>query len=269
MVSLGTFFLFHSSIDAIISLIGDKRGKFAEEILPDALQLMAGNIRSGLTPDRAILMSARPEFGILEKEIKNAGKKAVAGGSLEEALLEISKKIKSRIVERTFKLIVEGLKKGGELADLLEHTAEDIRTLKDLKKEISAQVTMYAIFIFIAIGIAAPLLFAFSSHLVETMSEISSKLKLEEAISYGKIYGLRFGVVKISTQFLRIYSFASLSIVSIFGSLLIGLLREGSEKAGLKYIPLLLLLTFSLFYISKYLIASLTSVFVPTSVSLP
>lgn len=268
-LSLGSLVGFQVCVDVIVNLIGDRRGKFAEEILPDALQLMAANARSGLTPDKAILLAARPEFGILEKEIKNAAKKAMAGGSLEDSLLEISKKIKSKIVDRTFTLIVEGLRKGGELAELLEHTAEDIRTLKTLKKEISAQVAMYAIFIFISIGIAAPLLFAFSSYLVETMSEIGSKLRLEEALAYGHAYGLRFGVVKISQKFLRIYSFASLAIVSFFGSLLIGLLQGGSEKAGIKYIPLLLLLTFTIFLVSKTLIASVAGFLAPGGLSVP
>jgi flagellar protein FlaJ len=250
-------------IDLVVILIGDRRGSFAETVLPDALQLMAANIRSGLTPDKALLFSARPEFGVLEKEIKLAAAKAVAGEALEDALLSLGKKIKSRIINRTFNLIVEGMRKGGEIASLLEQTADDIRELKLLKKEIAAQVGMYAIFIFIAVGFASPILFSFSSHLVETMSIIGSKLKLPESSSYTVVGGLRLGLVKVSLEFIRAYCLLTLTFSSIFGSLLIGLLQEGKEKAGLKYIPLLLAINFTIYFAARFVLSSLMGFLVP------
>jgi len=261
---LAVFFGSQLIIDLIVVLIGDRRGSFAEAVLPDALQLMAANIRSGLTPDKALLFSARPEFGVLEKEIKLAAAKAVAGEALEDALLSLGKRIKSRIINRTFNLIVEGMRKGGEIASLLEQTADDIRELKLLKKEIAAQVGMYAIFIFIAVGLASPVLFSFSSHLVETMSVIGSKLKLPETSSYTVIGGLRFGLVKVSSEFIRTYCLLTLTFSSIFGSLLIGLLQEGKEKAGLKYIPLLLAINFTIYFAARFMLSSLIGFLVPT-----
>jgi len=264
ILMLAVFFGSQLIIDLIVILIGDRRGSFAETVLPDALQLMAANIRSGLTPDKALLFSARPEFGVLEKEIKLAAAKAVAGEALEDALLSLGKKIKSRIINRTFNLIVEGMRKGGEIASLLEQTADDIRELKLLKKEIAAQVGMYAIFIFIAVGLASPVLFSFSSHLVETMSAIGSKLKLPETSSYTVIGGLRFGLVKVSSEFIRTYCLLTLTFSSIFGSLLIGLLQEGKEKAGLKYIPLLLAINLTIYFAARFVLSSLIGFLVPT-----
>ncbi len=259
---LGGFFGFIGIITLLLSFIADRKGKFAEEVLPDVLQLIASNIRSGLTPDKAIILAARSEFGILEKEIKIAAKKALAGYSLEDALLELGKRIKSRIVERTFRLIAEGMRKGGEIAELLESTAEDIRNLKTLKKEITAQVAMYAIFIFIAIGIAAPILFAFTSYLMETMSQIGQELNLGKVSGYSSYTGLTLKFTPLDTAFIRTYSFLALMLSSLFGGMLIGLLQEGSEKAGIKYVPILLLLNFSIYFGAKYVIVSILSSFV-------
>lgn len=262
---LPVFIGVHLLISLIVMLIGDRKGSFAESVLPDALQLMAANIRSGLTPDKALLFSARPEFGVLEKEIRLAAAKAVAGESLEDALLSLGRRIKSRIISRTFNLIVEGMRKGGEIASLLEQTAEDIRELKLLKKEIAAQVGMYAIFIFIAVGIASPVLFSFSSHLVEIMSNIGSKLRIEETASYTTLGSLRLGVVRVSSEFIRTYCILLLTLSSIFGSLLIGLLQEGKEKAGLKYIPILLTINLSIYFGARYVLANLISFLVPAT----
>ncbi|MHA1743027.1 MAG: type II secretion system F family protein, partial [Candidatus Heimdallarchaeota archaeon] len=209
-----------------------------------------------LTADKALLFAARPEFGVLEKEIRLAASKAVAGEPIEDALIALSNRIKSRIVNRTFGLIVEGMKKGGEIASLLEQTADDIRDLKLLKKEIAAQVGMYSIFIFIAIAFAAPLLFAFSSYLVGTMSMIGSKLAVEETSQYTAVGPLKLGVVKISPSFLRVYPLLMLSVSSIFGGLLLGLLREGREKAGIKFIPILMLINTSIFFIVRIILSS-------------
>lgn len=262
---VGAFLLVHIIIDMLITLIGDKRGSFVEDVLPDALQLMAANIRSGLTPDRALLFTARPEFGILEKEIKAAASKAVAGEPLEDTLLSISKRIKSKIVERTFTLIVEGMRKGGEMASLLEQTAEDIRNLKLLKKEIAAQVGMYAIFIFVSVGLAAPLLFGLSTYLVETMSSIGAAMRIEEATQYSSIAGgLRIRFISYPTEFLQYYSLSFLFMNSFFGSLLIGLLQEGTEKAGLKYVPILLVLNLLMFTATRIVTTQFIGVMAPT-----
>jgi len=248
-----------------ILMIGDKNAEFVESALPDALQLMAANIRSGLTADKALLFSARPEFGILEKEIRLAASKAIAGESLEDALLSIGERIKSRLVSRTFKLIVDGMRKGGELADLLEQTSEDMREIKLLKKEISAQVGMYAIFIFIATGLAAPLLFSLSSYLIQTMYSLGKTINIKGAESYSSIGFLKLSIGNVSPSFIQTYTLLMMISSSIFGSLIIGILQSGKEKAGLKYISVLILLNILIFFLTQLFLEQVIGLIVPTA----
>ncbi|MHA2065612.1 MAG: type II secretion system F family protein, partial [Candidatus Thorarchaeota archaeon] len=105
------FALFHG----FLLLAVEKRTKFVERVLPDALQLMAANIKSGFIPSRAMLLSARKEFGPLSEAIKKAGKEMLTGKSLEESITGISKSIRSEIVEVTTKLIIRGIRSGGQL----------------------------------------------------------------------------------------------------------------------------------------------------------
>ena len=44
---------------------------------------------------------------------------------------------------------------------------------------------------------------------------------------------------------------------SIMGSLIIGLISRGKEKEGFKYIPILIVVTISLFFIVRFLIRNL------------
>jgi flagellar protein FlaJ len=255
IASFGIFLAFQIISNVMLILIADKRAKFAEEVLPDVLQLTAANLRAGLTPDRALMLAARPEFGLLEDEIRVAAKKAVAGTPIEEAIVGIGKKIKSKLISRTLTLITEGIRKGGEIAGLLEQTAEDIRNTKLLKKEVAAQVTMYAIFIFMAAGLIAPLLYSISTYLVETMAKIGAAGVEEAVAKYGRSMGfISFRLVKFPPGFLTYYALGAMTITSFFGSLLIGLLREGSEKAGIKFIPIFLILNLIIFFSAKTLI---------------
>lgn len=257
LVGLSVFIIFEIVFHSIILLASDSRAKFTDEVLPDALRLMASNIKSGLTPDRALMLSARPEFGPLEREIRKSAKKMFSGESMEEAIQSISKNIDSQPLKRSMDLLSEGIRQGGNLAHLLDGLADDIRQTKILKREVKAYVMMYVIFIFFAVGIGAPLLYAISSYLVQTMTEIGKAINVEETatIGTGGMTFMGFKGAEVSERFLMMYSLLSIAITSIFGGILIGLVQEGSERAGIKYAPVLLMISISVHFLSKMMIA--------------
>ena len=212
----------------------DAKTKQVEEVLPDALQLMSSNIRAGLTTDKALLLAARPEFGPLAEEIKRVGRETIIGRSLESALMDMCNRVKSENLQRTVELIVNSLRSGGKLADLLDQTANDIRDQQLIQREISAGVLMYVIFIFIAIGIGAPMLFAVSSFLVEMLttniSRISSGLPPE--VVSGMPISIQ--VSSISPGFIRMYSLVALSLTSILGGMTMAVIRTGKVRDGFR-----------------------------------
>lgn len=250
---ISTFFLFEALMHALLIVISDKIANFTDEILPDVLRLISANIRSGLTPDKALLLSARTEFGPLEKHIINSAKLTFSGKPIEEALQTISNNINSKAIKRSIELLVEGMARGGNLATLLDGLSDDIRQTKILKKEVQAYVMMYAIFIFFAAGIGAPLLYGISSFLVETMKTIGGNVKVQAGFT-GNLRLISFQEININQNFLILYSLSALGITSFFGGMLMGLIQEGSEKAGLKYIPILFLISLSIFFIVRFVV---------------
>lgn len=236
----------------MLVFIADSRAGFVEQILPDALQIISSNMRSGLTTDKAVLTSARPEFGPLEKELRKAAKETLSGKSFEEALKAISSKIKSKILDKTITLIIEGLSKGGSLTSLLDSVADDIRQARILRSEIKSYVMMYGIFIFFAVGLGAPLLYSVATYLVQTMTQVGGAVDLEGLVTGTSVPFLRFKASEITTNFLRLYSYFAILVTAFFGSLLIGLIQEGSEKAGIKFFPILLAVGFAVFTLSQF-----------------
>ena len=242
----------------IFMFIADSRANEIEKVLPDALQLMSANIRAGMTVDRAIWLSARPEFGVLEEEIKKVGARTMGGKSLKIALTEMTKNIKSKILNRTIKLLLEGIQSGGELAHLLEETAANIRVTQTLRKEIKSSVMTYSIFILFAAVIAAPFLFSISIFFVDTMTTLWGSASFgTEVTGVGMGMGSLFKKAsgpQISVDDLFWFSISALSITAFFGSLSIGLIQTGREKNGLKLIPALLIGSLSVLFISKFIV---------------
>ena len=258
IIGISAFLCFEAILHIIPLMIADKRANFTDEVLPDALRLISSNIRSGLTPDKALLLAARPEFGPLEMEIRSSAKLTMSGEPIDYAIRNISKTINSKALRHVTDLLAEGIARGGNLPSLLDGLANDIRQTKILKKEVHAVVMMYAIFIFFAAGIGAPLLYGISSFLVGTMEDIGSRVNVQEFPTSMRF--MSFQGINLTQEFLIIYVSLSLGITSVFGGMLIGLIQEGTEKAGFKYIPIILGLSLSIFFITRYAVESLLGV---------
>jgi pilus assembly protein TadC len=239
----------------------DKRRDFVERVLPDALELMAANIRAGFIPSRAIMLSARPEFGPLSEAIKKSGKEIMTGKSFSEGLSEIPRHIKSRVLEHTIKLIAEGSRAGGQLVSLLDENAIDIRRRQAIQKEIKANILMYGIFIVFAGVLAAPLLYSLSGFLVTTLGSIGPSGAVPESLPAGmKMFSLGSS---ISPDFLFIYSFMSIAITSVFSGMIIGIIGSGREKEGFKYVPIFVVVSLAIFMASRILVGMMFSGFGP------
>jgi flagellar protein FlaJ len=265
LVMIGFVLAFIGTIGGIyliLDLQAEGRGKQVERVLPDALQLIASNIKAGLTTERAMLMSARPEFGPLETEMKRVSTRILAGVPVEKAILEIPKHIKSTLVERTTWLLARGISSGGEIADLLMQLSRNLRTQIALQSEAHASISIYVILIFFSAAFGGPALYAVSSFIVAVMS---AQTAAQPSVDPGMLAGAgsRFGGLGsfiggessiISPEFVVMFAQIMLFVGSIFASLILGAIATGKEKDGVKYMPVVLLCSFGLFYLIRFVL---------------
>lgn len=259
----GTFAGIFLMFNAMLSLSVDRRGRFVDEILPDALLLLSANIRAGYIPSRALILSARKEFGPLSVAIRRSGKEIMTGASLEEGLKEIPKKIKSKDLERTIKLIIEGIRGGGQIVTLLEENAIDIRRRQAIRKEISANIMMYAIFIAFAGCLGAPGLYALSGYLTTTMSQLTPDISMTDQIS-SKVSFIQMSGAQVDPTFLFQFSISAILITTVFGGLILGLINSGREKDGLKYAPILAIIALAVFFAASFVVNTMFSAILPS-----
>jgi hypothetical protein len=252
---LVAFVLFFVFVRVRRSLNKSAQMKKMELMFPDFLQLVAGNLRAGITVDKAILISARKEFDPLDKEIMRVGKDIATGRATEAALSDMAKRIGSEKIEKTIMLINSGLRSGGNLAILLERTASNMRERGYVEKRAASNVLMYEIFIFVAVAIGAPALFALSTILVEVMGGMmSSSPELGSTISNLNT-PVSFSQINISINFIVYYSIAFIIAIGFLSSLIIGLVSKGNEKYGLKYLIPILAIGVSIFLLIRFLLS--------------
>ncbi len=226
-----------------------------ESIFPDFLQLMASNLRAGMTIDRAILMSSRPEFYPLDREIMIIGKDIATGKTLENSLLDMAKRIKSDKIEKTVFLIISGIRAGGNLSILLEETSRNTRKRGFVEKRAASNVLMYVIFVFVAASIGAPVLFSLSTLLVETLINTISSMQGMDSMAASSSTLFSFSAVNISLDFIRYFSIVFIIMTDILASLVLGLVGKGEEREGVKYIIPMVVISLALFFALRYLLA--------------
>ncbi|MDO8647388.1 MAG: type II secretion system F family protein [Candidatus Diapherotrites archaeon] len=249
--------LFIGGIYVWLSITAESKGKFVEKILPDALQLIASNIRSGLTTERALLVSARPEFGPLEEELRKASKRILTGTPIQEALSDIPKRINSKTVEKTIWLVNKGVSSGGQIADVLTQLSDDLREQNSLQDEIRANISIYVMLIFFSAAIGSPIMLGISSFIVQILHKQISGIQTVDTSRISAHSKSPFsGIPKssIDPDFVLVFAELSLLVTTIFASMTMGIINTGNEKNGLKYFPALLIVSFGIFLAIRFVL---------------
>jgi Flp pilus assembly protein TadB len=226
--------------------------KKMEYVFPDFISLMSSNLRAGMTIDRALILSARKEFYPLDKEILQVGKDILTAREISEALYDMGERIGSDEIKKTIQLLISGIRSGGNLSVLLEQTSNNMRERGFVRKRAASNVLMYVIFIFFAVAVGAPLLFALSSVLVEIMTNIFTEVPVTDTTA-----NLPFTIssINVSLNFIIYFSVAFIVVSAILASMILGLVSNGNEKDGLKYtIPLILIGTV-VFFLARMLLS--------------
>ncbi len=244
-----------------LMLRADSRRRNVEEVLPDFLSLSAANVRAGMTIDQAMWYAAKPEFGILSVEVATVAKKTFGGVPFNQAVDYLTDRFNSKSIRRSVALIKQGMASGGQLADILERTAEDARQMHVLQKEIAASLLMYVIFIVFAGALGTPFLFAISGKLVGMLENVFATLPTDTSSFAGSMQTPLISASRsaISSSDFFLFTILSCIMTAIFSALIIGVISKGSKRDGVPYLPFLLVASLAIFLIVSALLDSFLS----------
>lgn len=239
-----------------------KRKVDIEEVLPDFLQLAASNINAGMTIDRALWYAVRPRFGVLAKEIEVVAKETMGGVDLKIALERFASRYDSNVLKRSISMLNEGVEAGGKIGDLLNRIAANIQEQRAMLKEMSANVTTYVIFITFATVVAAPFLFALSEVLIEVVKNLGSVLGGTSSTAANVGIALSFSGTGVTESDFRTFAIVSLILTSFFSAMMISTIKKGNVKSGIRYIPIFILISLTLYFVAQGIASKLLGFFV-------
>ena len=247
------FFVLFFVLSSVLIVMTEARRKALEAALPDFLMLVAANIRAGMPLDQAMWYSAKPDFGLISTEIKSIIKKSFSGSSLSSVLDELSERFDSKVFARTVSLIKQSSNTGGELSEILERTSQDARNALLMKKEISASLVLYEIFVFFSAAIGTPFLFSVSSKLIGVLEKAFTYLPATKTSVQQFSFFKPVAPLVTSTEFYY-FTLAALLVTAIFSSFIIGVIRTGSKNEGIKFLPFVAVSAFIVYFIVSTLL---------------
>jgi archaeal flagellar protein FlaJ len=237
----------------------DSRKSKLEVMLPDYFMVAAANLKSGIALDRSLLLAARPEFGFLSEEIKDMNRKVMSGDTLENALREMARRYQSGQLTHTVRMMIDAMRYGGAMADLLEQLSKDMRSQQIVQKEIAGQLLMYSIFIAFAGLIAAPGLFGLTSQMIVIVDKVWNGILTTNpgGLPTAGISFLKPSPPQITIQEYTNFAIVSIIIISGFASIIMSTISTGSAVRGLKYLPIFIIGGVTIFFISRAVMAAI------------
>jgi len=220
-----------------------------EESLPDFLDDLVSNIKGGLSLEKSLLKSVSKENKVLLAEVSLINQKIMMGSTIFDALNEFANRYDSQILKRTFFLITEGLRFGGNIVKPLERISKNLKQIYGLDNEIRANSGGFGVVIKAIALVVAPLLFALALTLLTFIGNLFSlMMKTNSGIISGTI-------PQEYTSYLVIFSYAMITLITFFSSLITAELNGEKIYTTVKYVPIYLIIGFILFNVmSKVLL---------------
>jgi len=222
---------------------GNQRIADIERNFPDALKQMSEVLKSGGTYESALREVASGDYGFLTKEMQVVQRKLEEGENFENSLYSLSENIDSKTVQRTVTIIVDSVRAGAGLADILEDIADDIKESQRITDERKSRTVLQVLFITAAGVFVTPFIFGMISTIVSFLITTSINTGLATVEEKITISGAKEVILMMMEAYLLIEVF--------FSSLMIALMREGKMNKSVIYAPILLLIAYVIFFASK------------------
>ena len=257
IIGLVTGGVFIAALYMVLQYMIDKRKSQLEEMLPDYFQIASANLRSGIALDRALLLAARPEFKFLSDDVKDMSRRVLGGETLETSLTEFSNRYRSYQLQHAVRMMLEAVRYGGAMADLLDQLSKDMRNQQLQQKEVAGQLLMYSIFIAFAALIAAPLLYGLTSQMIVVTDTVWNGILAQNpgGLPTTGVSFLKPSPPKIAPSVYEDFAYVSIIIITGFAALIMSAISSGSTVRGIKYLPLFIAGGFGVYLIVRHVIA--------------
>lgn len=221
------FFVFPGLL-AYVLVKQERRASEIEKSAPDFLRQLASMLQVGLSFENAMDDMSQYGEGPLYDEMRRTIIEIRMGRNFDDAWIAMSKRLKSRELERIFQMVLGGRKSGSSMSGVIMDVSDDLRDLLALKRERKAAVMMSVMFLIVSAVIAAP----FALGMVSVYA------------GFMQNYGNTSQLIQIAPLAGEIY----LIIHSVLVGLIISIIIYGEIKKGVKFSIFLVIGAYCIFY---------------------
>lgn len=205
-----------------------KRTRALEARFPDFIRDLAASRKAGLTLESSVYIAARGEYGALSPDIQKMADQLSWNVPFEEALERFCERVRTPLIERAVSLIIEAGRSGGNVTDVLEAAAADVRELKHMQNERKLTMGLYTGIVYIAffvfLGVAAVLYGTFIPEII-TASQAAQ----------GKAAVGGFSFTQISVGDFRTFYFTAAIVQACGNGFIAGMMEAGDVRGGMKH----------------------------------
>ncbi|MDP2667003.1 MAG: type II secretion system F family protein [Candidatus Diapherotrites archaeon] len=248
---LGLFIVLDMMI-GVPYLKGRRRIELIEESFPDALKQISDTLKTGATYEYALREVANSQYGPLSDEMKKVLRKLEEGENFENAMFSMSRVVESKLIRRVITIIVDTVRAGAALADILDDIAGDVREMNRIAQERKTKTILQVIFMVTAGIIVAPFIFGLVSVIVQFLITTSSQA--------GGLTGIRLLAIQNARDLIVLALKGYIFILAIATAVIVGVMRDGRVSKSLLYAPLLLLVAYMVFFVSRVVIGAFLGV---------
>ena len=232
-------FLIFPLIYTYVSIKHERNVAEIEQSSPDFLRQLSSMLSVGLSFENAMEDMSKYGKGPLYDEMRRTILEIRMGRNFDEAWIAMSKRLKSRELERIFGIILDGRKSGSSMAGVIMDVSNDLRELLAIKRERKSSVMMAVMFLIISAVIATP----FALGMVSVYGGFME--------SFGQVTDIVSIAPVAGQMYLVIHSFLVGFIISI--------IMYGEVKKGIKFsIPLVVASVVIFYAISNFGASMLT-----------
>ena len=201
-----------------------------DERFPDFVRDMAESRRAGMTFTKAIMYSAKGNYGVLTPEMHNRARQISWGSSVDNALNAFAKRVNTKLIRRTVLLIIEASRSGGNVADVLDAASKDASELKLIEAERRASMLSYVAVIYVGMGVFLLILLVLTKSLIPSIVGEGAAELGEASRSVGAS-----GTGGITQQAVNEVFYYGALVQSIGMGLVTGVFEDGNIVAGVKH----------------------------------
>jgi len=214
-----------------------RRIRKIDDRFPDFIRDLAESRRAGMTFTKAIMYSAKGDYGLLTPEIQKIARQISWGSSVENAFKAFAGRVNTKLIRRTVSLIIEASRSGGNVADVLDAATKDARELKLLEAERRAGMLSYVAVIYVGMGVFLLIIIVLCKSLLPSMLTEGSE---GVSVALGKASSISLSDVT--------YLFFYAALVQTGGmGVIAGVFEEGNIVSGVKHMFIMILLSWLIF----------------------